>query len=281
MEFLQPSRTAQGAALHRAAHQLLDIPPVFTDPLALTVIGREAEAELRANPDQPASTGLRAFIAARSRLAEDALAEASARGVAQYVLLGAGLDTLAYRSGTDYPALKVFEIDHPATQQWKRARLSETDISVPDNVIFVPVDFEDDTLAAGLARAGFNFYRPAVLAWLGVTPYLSADTVHETLHYIAQAMCEDSQIVFDYAEPPDHMTAEQRASFTAMAERVASLGEPFRSFLEPKPLAREMAGMGFSAVEDFDSAALNALYFAGRADGLKLTGRGHLVRARV
>ncbi len=283
MEALQPSRTAQGAAMHRAAHQLLDIPQVFADPLALAVIGSEAEAELRAGHDWQgmASSGLRAFIAARSRFAEDCLAQAIDQGISQYVLLGAGLDTFAYRAGAKFPALAVFEIDHPATQAWKRQRLLQARIAVPDSVTYVPVDFETDTLVEALKRAGFAFSRPAMFAWLGVTPYLSAEAVMGTLSTVAQTMAPGSEIVFDYAEPLTDHADDAGAGFAAMAERVASLGEPFRSFYEPGPLARDVAAMGFSRVEDFDSAALNARYFAHRADGLKLKGRGHLMRARV
>jgi len=283
MEASQPSRTAQGAAMYRAAHQLLDCPPVFADPLALTVVGSEAEAELRSGSEWRAasSTGLRAFIAARSRLAEDTLADALARGVGQYVLLGAGLDTFAYRASAQHPALKVFEIDHPATQAWKRQRLAEVRILAGTNVIYVPVNFESDTLLEGLKRAAFDFSQPAVFAWLGVTPYLSPETVMDTLRSIAHTMQPGSEIVFDYAQPQGNMTEDQRANFAAMAERVASLGEPFRSSFEPGPLARDVAGVGFSAVEDFDVEMLNARYFADREDGLKLRGRAHLMRARV
>ncbi|HEY5047085.1 MAG TPA: class I SAM-dependent methyltransferase [Rhizomicrobium sp.] len=200
MDASQPSHTAQGAAMHRAAHQLVDRPPVFQDPLALSIIGSEAEAQLRAGEDwhaQP-SNGLRAFVAARSRLAEDLLGEAVVQGVAQYVVLGAGLDTFAYRAGTKFPALKVFEVDHPATQGWKRARLSQTRIAVPDTVAYVAVDFERDTLANGLGQSGFDFGQPVFCAWLGVTPYLSRDTVSRTLSAFAQDMHSASIIVFDW-----------------------------------------------------------------------------------
>jgi methyltransferase (TIGR00027 family) len=283
LEAFEPSRTAQGAAMHRAAHQLVDIPPVFFDPLALAVIGAEAETALRDGSDWHGlpSNALRAFIAVRSRLAEDTLAEAMARGVAQYVLLGAGLDTFAYRTEAKYPGLTVFEVDHPATQAWKRERLSEARIDVTANVVYAPVDFETETLVDGLMRASFNFSQPAVFAWLGVTPYLLPDTVIATLRAIAQRMQKGSEIVFDFAQPPTNLDGDQRASFTAMADRVAALGEPFRSFFEPELLARELTAVGFSSVEDFDSESLNARYFANRADGLKLRGRAYLMRARV
>ena len=284
MEALTPSRTAQGAAMHRAAHQLVDAPPVSSDPLAVRIIGPEAAEELRNGSDWRAGDrvgGLRAFIAMRSRFAEEGLAEAVSRGVRQYVLLGAGLDTFAYRAGESFSGLTIFEIDHPATQAWKRARLAEVGISAPANLVYAPVNFESETLADGLARAGFDFSRPAFFAWLGVTPYLSHATVMETLKYIVTSTAAGSEIVFDYTQPVEALDAAQRANFEAMAERVAAAGEPFKSSFDPAALARDLSALGFSAVEDFDANALNPRYFANRADGLKLRGRAHVLKARV
>jgi len=281
MEQNQPSRTAQGAAMHRAAHQLVDRPPVFDDPLALKIIGEEAETELREGRDVRAMTtsnGLRAFIATRSRFAEDCLAEAMARGVGQYVLLGAGLDTFAYRAIRK--GLRVFEVDHPATQAWKRARLSEIRIAPPDWVTYAPVDFERETIREGLARAGFDFASPAMFAWLGVVPYLTREAVTGTLAFVA-SLAKGSEIVFDYAQTPGKESTEQRAHFDAMAERVAASGEPFRSFFEADALLCDVKALGFSFAENLNAAALNARYFQGRDDGLALRGRGHLMHARV
>jgi methyltransferase (TIGR00027 family) len=281
MQLNTPSRTAQGAAMHRAAHQLIDTPPVFADPLALRIIGADAAGELREGRDVRALTqaaGLRAFIAARSRFTEDCLTEARARGVRQYVLLGAGLDTFAYRAPHD--GLRVFEVDHPATQGWKRARLEEAGIAKQNDVIYAPVDFEHETLRDGLMRAGFDFAAPAMFAWLGVTPYLTHEAVMNTLSFIA-SLAKGSEVVFDYAEPTHNHDATQRAHFEAMAARVAAAGEPFKSFYEAEPLSRALKDIGFSRTEDWNAAMLNARYFEARADGLKLRGRAHLMRARV
>jgi len=268
--------------MHRAAHQLVDRPPVFDDPLALKIIGEEAATELREGRDERAmaeSTGLRAFIATRSRFTEDCLVEAMAHGVDQYVLLGAGLDTFAYRGLRK--GLRVFEVDHPATQAWKRARLSEVAIAAPDWVRYAPVDFEHETIRDGLARAGFDSSRPAVFAWLGVTPYLTREAVMATLSFVA-SLAQNSEIVFDYAERPGNdTTPEQRAHFEALAARVAAAGEPFRSVFETPTLVRDVKALGFSFVEDLDAAALNARYFRNRSDGLVLRGRAHLLHARV
>ncbi len=278
MEANQPSRTAQGAAMHRAAHQLIDIPPIFADPLALRIIGEDAAEAIRLNRDEAASRapGLRALVAARSRFTEDCLAAAMARGVAQYVLLGAGLDTFAYREPRS--GLHVFEVDHPATQGWKRSRLAEVAIAIPDWVTYAPVDFECETLREGLLRAGFDFRSPAVFAWLGVTPYLTTDAVMGTLTFIA-SLAKGSEVIFDYPATPT--TIEQRARFDALAERVSAIGEPLRSHFEPEALARAIRGLGYGFIEDLGAEALNARYFRDRTDGLKVTGGGHMMHARV
>lgn len=272
------SRTALGAALYRAAHQLLDVPPVFADPLALAIVGPEAEQSLRSGVDAAAARpGLRAFVAVRSRFAEDCLAEAHGRGVRQYVILGAGLDTFAYRSAL--AGLAVFEVDHPATQAWKRARLAAAGIAVPGSVAYAPVDFEGETAAAGLARAGFDAGRPAFLAWLGVTPYLAREAVLGTLAFAAR-LPGGSEIVFDYVDRLGDGGARRQAR-QALAARVAAAGEPFRSAFDPEALAADLRGLGFSEVEDLAAEALGARYLRGRADGLALPGGGHLMCARV
>src|SRR5580692_2940260 len=180
------SRTAQRVAIRRAAHQLLDEPKVLDDPLALRIIGTEAAAALRSDPkeDHAFARAFRAFMAARSRFAEDELARAVASGVSQqrvtqYVILGAGLDTFAYRN--PHPGLRVFEIDHPATQAWKREQLDTAGIPIPPSLTFVPVDFEQQSLAAGLQHCGFNTTAAAFFSWLGVTPYLTHAACRATL----------------------------------------------------------------------------------------------------
>src|SRR6202035_6128756 len=169
------SKTAHRVAIRQAAHQLLDQPRVLDDPLALRIIGSQAEQELRSNPREhhAFSRAFRAFMAARSRYAEDELARAVAHGVTQYVVLGAGLDTFAYRN--PHPGLRVFEVDHPATQAWKREQLQAANIAIPPSLTFVPIDFELQTLADGLSRSGFNANAAAFFSWLGVTPYLTRE----------------------------------------------------------------------------------------------------------
>jgi len=278
------SATAQGTALHRAAHQLLDRPAIFFDPLALRIIGQEAEKGLREGKSRhllPGAAGLRAFLAIRSRFSEDCLAEATARGVGQYVLLGAGLDTFAYRGGYDPSGLRIFEVDHPNTQEWKRERLRDADIALPDSVFFAPVDFERETIAEGLARVAFDFTSPAVFAWLGVVPYLTRDAIMETLSFVAQRTGTSSEIVFDYPEPAEALSPAQRRVMQSMATRVAAAGEPFRTSFKPDEIRSVLQNAGFIFVEDMDTAALNARYCQGRDDAFALRGIAHIVRART
>lgn len=273
-----PSRTAERVAERRAAHQLLDHPAVFLDPLALPILGREARERLSAHPGRFQNLRFfRAFMAARSRYAEDWLEHAVRRGVRQYVVLGAGLDTFAYRN--PFAGLRVFEVDHPQTQQWKRERLQEADIAIPPSVRFAAVDFERQTLQEALASAGFDRRQPAFYSWLGVTPYLEPETVLRTLRLLC-GMTPYAAIVFDYAVPRASLDFRNRLAFDALSRRVASAGEPFRGFFLPNEMLTALTGMGFQSVEDLDTAAINRRYFQQRADGLRVGGAlGRLISA--
>ena len=277
----EPSRTARGAALQRAAHQLLEVPPVFEDPLALRIFGAQSVAWLGRNLDRfrtPRSRSMRAFLVMRSRFAEDELARAYARGVRQYVVLGAGLDTFAYRN--PHRGLKVFEVDYPATQAWKRSRLREQSIDIPARTVFAPVDFETQTLAAGLNAAGFRADRPAFFSWLGVTVYLSADAVAGTLRYVAGRPA-GSQVVFDFAPPPADLEGAQRRSHDRAASRVARSGEPWIGYYRPAPFAAQLRASGFASVQVLGAEDMNARYFGGRTDGFRLHGSGRMMTAQV
>jgi len=285
------SRTAQRVAIRRAAHQLLDEPRVLDDPLALRIIGAEAAAALRSDPkeDHAFARAFRAFMAARSRFAEDELARAVESGVsqdgvsqqcvAQYVILGAGLDTFAYRN--PHPGLRVFEIDHPATQAWKREHLDAAGIPIPPSLTFVPVDFEHQTLADALASSGLNSNAPAFFSWLGVTPYLTREACMTTLSVIAK-MPSGSGVVFDFAIDPALLNAGQRQALDALSARVARYGEPFQLFFDPEKLQAELKTLGFHRTEFLQGAQINARYFKDRADGLQVRGGlGHLMSAWV
>jgi methyltransferase (TIGR00027 family) len=280
----RPSITAERVAMRRAAHQLLDDPKVLDDPFAIPILGSERASVLQTNPRQFETTRLspylRAFVAARSRRAEDELSLAVQRGVSQYIILGAGLDTFAYRS--PYPAgmLRVFEVDHPATQVWKQARLTEVGISLPASLTFAPVDFETQTLKEGLLRAGWDTGRATFFSWLGVTEYLTPETVMSSLRFIASAP-PGSGIVFDYMVSPALLSPERRMRFDALARRVASAGEPWKAFFDPGALTQDLCAMGFGYVEDNGPEEINERYFKNRLDCLRVGGFSHLMIARV
>ena len=278
-----PSRTAAGVALRRAAHQVLDRPPVFSDPLARLVLSPEAQASLEADPRQRSdgvvSARLRAFLAVRSRVAEDSVAAAVASGVRQYVVLGAGLDTFACRN--PFPDLRVFEVDHPGTQAWKLERLRAAGLIASPKTVYVPVDFEAQTVARELVSHGFDPASPTAVSWLGVVPYLEEQTVWATLEWAAGVVGALGHIVFDYGSKPPWWRFGQRAAIRRLAARVASLGEPFRTWLKPAAVRHRLTSMGFRAVTDFDSSELNRRYFAGREDGLRVGGTGHVVIAAM
>ncbi|MEU0812507.1 class I SAM-dependent methyltransferase [Streptomyces sp. NPDC005970] len=278
MQPRSPSRTAWLAAAHRADHQKLDAGRLFHDPLAVRILGADAEGR----DDADAASGrrrIRLFIAARSRFAEDRLAAAVRRGVRQLVVLGAGLDTFAYRNPHEVAGLRVFEVDHPATQAWKRERLADAGIPLPPSLTFAPVDFERESLAEGLTAAGFDPARPAFFSWLGVVPYLTRDAVFATLGLIA-GLPGGTEAVFDYSEPPSAMTPRGRVSHRARAARVAAVGEPFLSYFAPERLAADLRAAGFDAVEDLDAVRLVSHYAAhAPADARERRSTAHVLSA--
>lgn len=281
MQTGKASRTAQMVAIRRAAHQFLDQPLVLDDPLALRIIGCEAERALRSNPKEHRifARAFRAFMVARSRFAEDELARAVAHGVRQYVVLGAGLDTFAYRN--DHIGLRVFEIDHPATQAWKRDQLQAANIAVPSSLTFAPIDFEQQTLDAGLEHCGFDMNAPAFFSWLGVTPYLTREACMTTLSFIAN-MSAGSGVVFDFAMDRQLLNWGQRMALDALSKRVAAAGEPFQLFFDPAKLQDDLKSLGFHRTEFLQGKQINERYFHDRADGLCVRGGlGHLMAAWV
>jgi methyltransferase (TIGR00027 family) len=267
METGRASKTALGVAIRRAAHQLMDDPPVLVDPIALPLIGR-GHQRLMERAMHPVGRDFRAFMAVRSRYTEDRLAEAVAQGVAQYVVLGAGLDTFAYRN--PFAGLRVFEVDFPATQEGKRAMLAEAEIAIPENLTFVPLDFEHHTLAEGLSEAGFDARQPAYFGWLGVVPYLTLEAFRSTVTAIAQ-LPGGTAVSFDYALSPETLSLLGRMAFDRLAERVAAAGEPFQLFFTKETLELELRRAGFRRVEQLDYEQINERYFKDRADGLKLS----------
>lgn len=278
MQADKPSQTALRVAIRRAAHVLADPPPILEDQIAVRLIGDRYPRDLERAMHRVARD-FRSYMAARSRFAEDYLAEAVAAGTRQYIILGAGLDTFAYRN--PWPDLQVFEVDFGATQEWKRSMLDEAEISLPENLAFVSHDFEHKTLVHVLTESGFDPMRPAYFSWLGVVPYLSLTAFRTTLRTVA-SLSGGTAITFDYGHPPESLTAKRREIFDRLANRVAAAGEPFRLFFTPEQIEGELRCAGFQNIEQADHDRLNGLYFRDRVDGLRLSpvGIGTLVTAR-
>ncbi|MDX6372205.1 MAG: hypothetical protein QOD98_1193 [Nocardioidaceae bacterium] len=264
----EPSRTAFGAAIHRAVHAGLDRPVVFEDPLAWRILGVDRDAVLA---EVPRLSRLRLFVAVRHRFAEDVVAAAVARGVRQVVVLGAGLDTFAYRH--PHEGLRVYEVDFPATGAWKRERLAEARIDVPDSVTYVGVDFESDDLLVRLVEHGFDATSPAEFMWLGVVPYLTRAAVAATLGAIASV--PGAEVVFDYAAADGQ---DETPGSRELAARVAAAGEPFSDRREPAELLALLAESGFDDVEDLGRPEIRSRYL-GLEPGPP-GGGGRVVRAR-
>jgi methyltransferase (TIGR00027 family) len=257
---------------------VLECGHIFADPLALRILGADAERAVRDAENDPSKRALRLFIAVRTRFAEDALTAAVARGARQLVVLGAGLDTYAYRCAFG-ERLHVFEVDYPATQAWKRQRLADAGIAIPRTLSFVPVDFERAALADDLAAAGFDPAHQTFFTWLGVVPYLTEQAVFSTLSFIA-SLPGGAHVVFDYGNPPapGRDLDEYAVVRAELATRVAALGERFRSHFETATLQARLAALGFREIEDLGPAAIRQRYFADRRGASSNTG-GHIVRA--
>jgi methyltransferase (TIGR00027 family) len=273
----EPSRTALMIALQRGAHQVLDHGSILYDPFALKIL-REDEKDLLqlANKHPLASIG-RLFTAARSRIAEDALSSAVERGVRQIVILGAGLDTFALRNPHGAQQIRIYEVDHPATQAWKLERLTEAQIALPPWLIFVPVDFERDDVGEKLVAAGFQQNSPAFFTWLGVVPYLTQDAIGRTLDYMSSI--QNSEVVFDYMEPPEAFSEELRQIEKQRTEQLEKMGERSATRFEPAGMAAILRAHGFCAIEDISFQEI-ASRFGGAVQGLAPGHAGvHVVHA--
>ena len=244
----EPSRTALMIARQRAAHQVLDHGSILYDPFAMKILGEDDEVVLQLANKHPLASIGRLFTTARSRIAEDALSRAVVKGIRQIVILGAGLDTFALRN--PHGGLEIYEVDHPATQAWKLERLAEAQIAFPPWLIFVPVDFERDEVGEKLAAAGFQQNSPAFFTWLGVVPYLTQDAIGRTLDYLSSI--QNSEVVFDYMEPPEAFSEELRQIEKARAEQLEKMGERSDSRFEPAGMAAILRSHGFCAIEDIN-----------------------------
>jgi methyltransferase (TIGR00027 family) len=261
----------------RAKHQVVDGGDIFPDTYALRVLDSDGR-EMVGEPDSVHAARYRAFMAARSRVADDGLTAARERGVCQVVIPGAGLDTTGFRHDRDDGGVRVFEVDKPVMQDWKRSHLERIGLAPPRSVSYVPMDFERDVLAEELSKAGVDPGAPAFFIWLGVVPYLTADAIRGTLALAASYPA--AEIVFDYAEPPENLSAPARAAFEARRRRVAQIGEPWITTFDPPGLHRMLRDAGFSRVDDHKGADLLARY-SSRDLRLPISGSGgHVVHAR-
>lgn len=269
----EPSRTAFGAAAYRAIHQDAEGGAIFRDPLAWRILG-DKDAVLAAATDQDRPR-LRIFIAVRHRFAEDSLSAAVERGTRQVVVLGAGLDTWAYRN--PYDDVRVFEVDFPATGAWKQERLASAGIAVPSNVTYVGVDFETDDLTARLVEGGLDASAPAFFVWLGVVPYLTPEAVTATLRAIAAI--PGGEVVFDYTNPVDELSDVAVGDRADLVARVAEVGEPLSAGLVTADLHALLTSLGFGEIEDLDRPDIRSRYL-GLPPGAA-GGGAHILRARV
>ena len=273
----QFSRTAFGAALHRAAHQTLERGLVFQDPFACAILGVTPEEAAERGGGDERRRRMRLFIAARSRLAERRIAAAVARGVRQVVVLGAGLDTFGLRNPHAAEGLRVFEVDHPATQAWKRERIAAMGAQAP-SLVFAPCDFERDDLAEALLRAGADRAAPIFFMWLGVAPYLTREAAMTTLRTIAAT--PGGEVVFDYTEAAERDRGEAQAFHQELLERVAAVGEPIVGFFDPQELSRDLHAFGMTEQEDFNSQEIAVRFFGVPRDQAPSGAAGHVIWAR-
>lgn len=270
----EPSATAYGAARHRAMHQELEGGRIFSDPLAWRILGTDHD-QLLASGGYTDRPGLRILIAVRHRFGEDRLAEAVVHGTRQVVILGAGLDTFAYRN--PYPDVIAYEVDFPATGAWKQERLAAAGIVDPPTLRRVGVDFETDDLVSRLGGAGFDPRLPAFFLWLGVVPYLSRDAVEQTLGLIAGI--PDAEVVFDYSNPADQLSDRGRLARQDFADRVRRLGEPMISTFDTGELHELLTGLGLGRIVDLDRTAIRARYLG--LPPADEPGGAHVIAARV
>ncbi len=283
MNIGHPSQTALTAAAARAAHLVVDKDPtVFSDPLAAPLLGEHAEELIsyhRLHGSHLVLAGARVTVLTRARFTEDRLANAVRRGVGQYVILGAGLDSFAYRS-TFGGRLRVFEVDHPLSQDWKRRALALADIPIPDNVSFVPLDLHTGRLLEALRAADFDLGRPTFVSCLGVTMYLPIEIVDQTMALVG-GLAAGTEIVIEHMLPADLRDAAGQGYVDAVAPASASRGEPWLTFLSPDAMARIVETHGFDVVEQVGQRQAVDTGLWQRSDALHPYSLSNLTRATV
>jgi methyltransferase (TIGR00027 family) len=278
------SRTALGVAALRAVHQLLDgEPKILDDPIAACLLNADLLQQIQSNPartHEPWARGLRSHVILRSRYAEERMAQAVQRGVRQCVLLGAGFDTFAYRQPDWAHRLRIYEVDHRATQEKKRQRLQSAGIPIPANLEFVAIDFELVSLREGLQTSTLDFSAPAFFSCLGVLVYLTPEAADAVFQLVA-AFPTNSEIVFTFSLPESSLSGNDAGNRAALAGMANSLGEPWQTHFDPQTLVRDLRALGFSEISFLSSEAAQRTYFQNRSDGLRAPRRGGIGAAIV
>jgi methyltransferase (TIGR00027 family) len=279
----QPSRTMLRSAIRRAAHQLLDDPLIFNDPIVIDLVPEASDPAIREtldDPGAPAAKLFRCMFAMRSRFAEDRLAQAAARGVRQYVIVGAGLDTFPWRQPDFATTMQLFAADHPSSLAWTQGRLRAHGLSKPSNLTYVPVDLEERRLGDLLIACGFEREAPSFCSVLGVVQYLGGEAV-DALFGFASTLAKGSEIVFSFAPPDDPLDVEDRDSFICFGERPAALGEPWKVRLRPGDLVAQLRDLGFSDIFHLTPELARQRYFADQQEIREPPRWDHLIAAII
>ena len=278
----KPSRTALATAYLRLAHQWLDARPlILEDPVVERLLGKNAEERIFGATERYQAVGakaLRSHVVLRSRFAEDCLSAAVKRGVVQYVILGAGFDTFALRQPEWAASLKIFEVDQPGSQAAKRARIAEAGFEVPNNLTFVEIDFEHESLLDALQRHNLSLTLPTFFSWLGVTMYLKKTAIDATLRAIT-AFPAGTELVFTFLQTEEHLSDGTSASSSQLAQHVADAGEPFVSCFTPEELETNLRDMGFTGVKFLSPEEAHELYYTSRPSDLPVPQRTGIVYA--
>lgn len=282
MQHLQRSRTAEVPAVMRALHQVLDDDPkILIDPISPRLIhSGDDQGWLTSLLSHPFAKQWRAGFVLRARYAEDALAEAVQRGVRQYLLLGAGLDTFAYRQPPWASSLRIYEIDHPSTQGSKKEKLKSANIVIPANLRFVPINFEQASIAEALRVTDFSFDRPALCSCTGVIQYLTQDAIDATFQFVA-SLPASSEIVFSFILPEASVPGVEADALALAAQRASELGEPWLTRCHPDEFAAYLRSAGFLQVIHLTPEEAHRRYFRDRRDGLRERHGEQLMRAIV
>jgi methyltransferase (TIGR00027 family) len=275
------NRTAESTAAIRATHYIHgDRPLVFEDPFAIELIGPEwREVCLRGNELSRSRGG--AIILGRARYTEDLLDAAVLSGADQYVILGAGLDTFALRRSDLTAMIRIYEVDLPEIQAWKREHLAQLGHELPDALEFIPADLEHETIAEALSRSSFRSDRRAFFSWLGTVPYLSREAIFRTLESIVTASAPGSEIIFDYRVSMEFVDPEDVPFVEAGDKFSAQGGEPKRSWLNPHTFPNEICSVGLELIESLSPKQLWDRYFADRNDVGRPSSHQHYAHFRM